>query len=105
MKRKELAKYIDQMSDCIDGLEIEPDIKVKDRALEKRLSKARLTQEEITCVKAGAIAALVEVHRLLTDEREPDKPYTHAIEMMVETIGLLIDRRAMEVLKGDDAND
>ena len=67
MKRKELAKYIDQMSDCIDGLEIEPRLKIS--------------------------------------EIEPDKPYTSAIEMMVDTISLIIDHRAKRALKDGDAND
>ena len=106
MKRKELAKFIDQMSDCLESVDFEARVHPIDPSVKgKTLRKAGLTSEELFCVKAGAIAALIDVYGLLTGEIEPEGPGAHAIEMMVKTIGLLVEDRASSALKGSEAND
>lgn len=100
MKRKELAKYIDQMSDHIDQIAIVPKVRVYGSdARAKALQDAQLSHEDVSLIKAGAIAALIEAHELLTGGKQPYDPEDQAEDMMIKTIGLMIEHRAEMLLK------
>lgn len=107
MKRKELAKYIDQMSDHIDQMTIVPKVRVHGSdARAKALQDAQLSHEDVSLIRAGAIAALIEAHELLTGRKQPYDPEDQAEDMMINTIGLMIEHRAEMLLKDmEHAND
>ena len=105
MKRKELAKFVDKMSDHIDEIMLEPTVKAHGSgAYAKAVKAAQPTEDDVYCVKAGAIAALVAVYDLLTDKEELTDPEGYAEEMMINTIGCLIQHRIRWALK-DGADD
>lgn len=100
MKRKYLAEYIDEMSDHIDQIAIVPKVRVHGSdARAKALQDAQLSHEDVSLIKAGAIAALIEAHELLTGSKQPYDPEDQAEDMMIKTIGLIIERRAEMLLK------
>ena len=105
MKRKELAKFVDKMSDHIDEITLEPIVKTHATgAYAEAVKAAQPTEDDVYCVRAGAIAALVMVHDLLTGKEELTDPEGYAEEMMIDTIGRLIQHRIRWALK-DGADD
>lgn len=106
MKRKELAEYIDKMSDHIESVSIIPKIRTYGSGPEaKALQEAQPTEEEVDLIRYGAIAALCEVYDLLTGRKEPIDPEDHAEDTIIKTVSLIIDHRIDETLRAGGAND
>lgn len=105
MKRKELAQFVDKMSDHIDEITLEPIVKAHGSgAYAEAVKAAQPTEDDVYCVRAGAIAALVMVHDLLTGKRELADPDGCANDMLIDTISCLIQHRIRWALK-DGADD
>lgn len=106
MKRKELAEYVDKMSDHIESIQIIPKIRTCGSGPEaKALQDAQLTKDEVNLIQSGAIAALCEVYDLLTGRKEPHDPEDHAEDTIIKTVSLIIEQRIDEALRAGAAND
>lgn len=106
MKRKELAAYVDKMSDHLESVYIVPKIRTYGSGVEaKALQKAQLTEDEVSLIRFGAIAALCEVYDLLTGNKEPHDPEDHAEDTVIKTVSLIIEHRIEKALRAGDAND
>ena len=106
MKRKELAEYIDKMSDFLDRAEPVAVMNADGPKWYQELAEAAMPDKaELNAINYGAIAALVEVHNMLTGEIEPTDPVEHAKKMIGRTVSVIIDHRIDEKLRAGAAND
>lgn len=106
MKRKELAEYIDKMSDFLDSAEPVAMVNINGPKWYQELAEAAMPDKaELYAFHYGAIAALVEVYGMLTGEIEPTDPVEHAKKMIGRTIRVTIAHRIVETLRAGAAND
>ena len=100
MKRKDLAEYVDKMGDYLDMTEPMAEIDPKGPKWCRELAEAALPdQAELNALHYGAMAALVEVHGMLTGEIEPTSPKEHAKRMIAKTVLMIVDHRIEQAIK------
>lgn len=100
MKRKDLAEYVDKMGDFLDMAEPMAVVDAKGPKWYKEIVEAALPdQAELNALHYGAMAALVEVHGMLTGEIEPTDPKEHAKRMIAKTIHVIVDHRIEQAVK------
>ena len=100
MKRKDLAEYVDKMSEFLDMAEPMAVVDVKGPKWYKEIVEAAMPdQAELNALHYGAMAALVEVHGMLTGEIEPTDPKEHAKKMIANTIHVIVDHRIEQAVK------
>lgn len=98
MNKKELADFVDRMSDRLDEISAGGFVKVSDGSkVPKSVLKIVPTVEELTIMRMGMIAALVEVHRLLTGEGKAEDPERLAEQMICDCSNLLFEYRLAKV--------
>lgn len=98
MNKKELADFVDRMSARLDEISAGGFVKASDGSkVPKSVLKIVPTTEELDLVRMGMIAALVEVHDLLTGEKKAEDPEGLAEQMLCECSRLLFERRLAKV--------
>jgi hypothetical protein len=97
MKKKELAEYLDELISYLDKIDMEPRVRgVKGKRKTEEIEAALPTKGEITCIRLGAIGALVLAQGLLNGDIEPHGPRRDAQDFLLDAIALIIDTRLEE---------
>lgn len=100
MKRKDLAEYVDKMSEFLDMAEPVATMSANGSKWYKEIVEAATPDnKELNALHYGAMAALVEVHGMLTGEVEPTDPKEHAKRMIAKTILVIVDHRIERAVK------
>lgn len=100
MKRKELAEYVDKMSDFLEAAEPVAVVNTNGPKWYQELAEAATPDKaELNALHYGAIAALVEVHDMLTGEVGPTNPKEHAKKMIAKTVQIIVSHRIEAAIK------
>lgn len=98
MNKKELADFVDRMSDRLDEISAGGFVTTTDGSkVPKSVLKIVPTVEELSLLRMGMIAALIEVHKLLTGEEEAEDPERLAVQMLYDCSNLLFEHRLAKV--------
>lgn len=108
MKKSELARQLDLMSDYIN--ENAPDIvtahastmKAKPDTIDGIIMRCLPTTDEVTAMRIGAIAGLMYAHDMLAGKDEPGAPDKDAREVVAYSVGAFLSLKANFDLSEDN---